>query len=147
MRLKLDKYTFLLVAPAIGGFIVSWYIGQTLKEDVLAKIRKETEMPMKNVRAIDLKGLSRIDKLANSLSNLPVVPYAPQQAQGETEEPPPNYKLSFVYIGKNKKFAVIDGKLYMEGDLLPSEEKILKIRKDSILLTGKWGERWVKVLD
>ena len=147
MRLKLDKYALLLVAPAVGGFIVSWYAGQAIREDLMRKINRETEVSVKPITAVDLQTLRTAQRLTSPLASLPVVPYVPQQAQEETKEPPPNYKLSFVYVGRSKKFAVINGKLYKEGDLLPSEERILKIRKDSILLTGKWGERWIKLLD
>ncbi|RMA97536.1 hypothetical protein [Hydrogenothermus marinus] len=58
----------------------------------------------------------------------------------------PNYKISFIYIGVNKKYVLINGKLFTEGDFISNQEKIIKIEKDRILLEGEWGKRWIYII-
>lgn len=57
---------------------------------------------------------------------------------------PPEYEPSSIYVGKSYKFVTLDGDVYREGQTV-HEEKILKIERDKILLSGPWGKRWVFV--
>ena len=65
--------------------------------------------------------------------------------RGEKLPPPPQYRVSFIYVGKEKRFAIINGKLYQEGDKLGKYEFIEKIKEGKIKLRGRWGERWLKL--
>jgi len=67
------------------------------------------------------------------------------ESQTEIQQNPPDYTVSFIYIGRNK-YAIINGKLYSEGEILPSDEKIIRITKRGVLLKGKWGDRWLRFL-
>ncbi|WP_029522179.1 hypothetical protein [Persephonella sp. KM09-Lau-8] len=83
------------------------------------------------------------------ISLIEVRPYTAPKIEEKTKTvekaPPPTYRISFIYIGKHK-YVIIDNKLWSEGDTLPYGEKILRITKDGVLVTGKWGERWIKFL-
>ncbi len=95
----------------------------------------EVEPDYKQVKSINI---SLIEK------SLDIVPYKEETiSEKKIKEPPPDYKIRFIYIGINKKFVMINGKLYRENDRISKDERIKKIEKDRILLTGKWGERWI----
>jgi len=61
--------------------------------------------------------------------------------------PPPGAtekKVSFILVKQDRKFAIIDGKLVSEGDII-DHQKIAKIEKDRVLLKDREGERWLKL--
>lgn len=53
-------------------------------------------------------------------------------------------RVSLIFINKNRKMAVIDGKLLHEGDVF-EQHKVAKIEKDKVLLKNKEGEKWLKL--
>lgn len=57
---------------------------------------------------------------------------------------PPEIALTSIYMGQKIKFATINGNVYKNGMMLDSE-KIVKIEKDRIMLSGPWGKRWISV--
>jgi len=57
----------------------------------------------------------------------------------------PSYMLTSVFIGKNKKFAVIDDSVIKSGQRLGSGETVRKIEEGRVLLSGSQGERWLYV--
>ncbi len=68
-----------------------------------------------------------------------------QEVQKASEKPP-KYKVQFVFLGK-KKYAIINGRLLREGDPISPEEKIVKITKKGVLLSGRWGKRWIYLIE
>ena len=56
----------------------------------------------------------------------------------------PQHRLSTIVITKSSRLAVIDDKVYGEGDQIGGE-KISKITLDHVLLTGDFGERLLEV--
>ncbi|WP_457644357.1 hypothetical protein [Persephonella sp.] len=85
---------------------------------------------------IDLKQLEK---------SIDITPYREKIiTEKKIKEPAPSYRITFIYIGINKRFVMINGKLYRENDRISKDERIKKIEKDRVLLTGKWGERWIK---
>ncbi len=62
-------------------------------------------------------------------------------------EKPPYYKLIFTLIGARKKYAIIDGRLFTEGDRISPYERVEQIREKKVLLSGKWGKRWLFIGD
>lgn len=62
-----------------------------------------------------------------------------------TEDTPPRYKVSSILKGEDRTFAVINGKIYRQGDKISENEEIARIEVRRILLRGKWGERWIYV--
>ena len=65
----------------------------------------------------------------------------------EKQEKPPPYRVSFTFVGAIRSFAIIDGRLFKEGDMVSKDEKIVKIMRDGVLLSGKWGRRWLRILE
>jgi hypothetical protein len=56
----------------------------------------------------------------------------------------PQYTLSTILITGSNRLAVIDDRVYGEGDQIGGE-KISKITLDHVVLTGDFGERLLKV--
>ena len=57
---------------------------------------------------------------------------------------PAEKRVSMIFINKNKKMAIIDGKFLNEGDII-DKHKITRIEKDKVLLKNKEGEKWLKL--
>lgn len=53
-------------------------------------------------------------------------------------------KVSMILINKNKKIAIIDGRMVNEGDVIDNH-RIARIEKDKVLLKNKEGEKWLKL--
>lgn len=53
-------------------------------------------------------------------------------------------KVSLIFVNKNRKMAIIDGKLLHEGDVF-DHHRIARIEKDKVLLKNKEGEKWLKL--
>ena len=61
--------------------------------------------------------------------------------------PPPATKekrISFILVNKDRKLAIINGKLVREGDKVDNNT-IARIEKDKILLKNKEGEKWLRL--
>ncbi len=67
-----------------------------------------------------------------------------KHVQSNKNEKAPLYKIEFIYIRKNSKYVIINGRIYREGDKISDKEYIAKIKEDGILLNGYWGLRWIK---
>ncbi|MGD9809139.1 MAG: hypothetical protein AB7E76_06115 [Deferribacterales bacterium] len=65
--------------------------------------------------------------------------------KGEALPPAPQYTLSTVFIGKAKRFAVLNEKVIRIGDTLDSGESVSAIEDGKVLLEGRWGTRWIFV--
>ncbi len=76
---------------------------------------------------------------------VPVERAEAQEVQRPPEKPPA-YRVQFVFLGE-KKYAIIDGRLFKEGDPVSPEEKIVKITRKGVLLSGRWGKRWLYLIE
>lgn len=68
----------------------------------------------------------------------------PENRQEEIP-PAPDYDVSSIFVGKIRKFAVINDRVVKIGDKLSSGEEIILIENGKVLAKGKWGERWLFV--
>ncbi|WP_457641188.1 hypothetical protein [Persephonella sp.] len=145
------KYLVLLIFP----LLLVW-IPLILKENIISPVSKILIDKLENQFKVkkDYVELSilppkeepelTIYTIANSLE---IKPYTKEIfTEKKVTEPPPNYKISFIYIGINKRFAIINGKLYRENDRISKDERIIRIERNKILLFGKWGERWIEFI-
>ena len=64
--------------------------------------------------------------------------------QQESEKQGPQYKLSTVLVSGSKRLAVIDDRVYAEGDEIGGET-ISSITLDHVVLNGASGERLLEV--
>ncbi len=55
--------------------------------------------------------------------------------------------LSFIYLGSKKKFAEIDGNLFLEGDMISPNEKLVRIEKDRVLIISFGRKKWLYILE
>jgi len=139
----------MLVSPLILGVSIYVFLSGFVKEKI-SEIWSDYFEYRPQITEIGFRKEQKEYRIDLSLisSLIFVKPFSvPQQVQQreKPEEPPPQYKISFIYIGKNR-YAIIDKKLFKEGDRISPDEKIVRITKDGILLNGKWGERWIKFL-
>jgi len=49
-----------------------------------------------------------------------------------------------ILVNRNKKIAIIDGRLVKEGDVI-DQNRIARIEKDKVLLKNNEGEKWLKL--
>ncbi|NPA58428.1 MAG: hypothetical protein GXN94_03935 [Aquificae bacterium] len=154
-KMLTPKDIFYMVLPVVAGlvlFVIGINYGKRLvpmpavEEDF--SFLEEMEKGIFTVKHPEVKFISR--ELFEII--LEIRPYQEKvhlpdrdgrERQTVKQEQPPQYKVSFIYIGKGR-YAIINGKLYKEGDILPSDEKIVKITKNGVLIKGKWGDRWLK---
>jgi len=59
--------------------------------------------------------------------------------------PEPVYTVSSIFIGKIRKFAVINGKVFKVGDNIGNDETITDIKDGKVHVAGPWGVRWLFV--
>ncbi|SNZ02884.1 Type II secretion system protein B [Persephonella hydrogeniphila] len=142
------KELIILVSPLIVGIFVYIFFSNLVREKVI-DIWSDYFEYRPQIAEIHFKKKENEFKIDMTLldSLISVKPFSiPEIRKKETlEKPPPEYKISFIYIGKNR-YVIINNRLYKEGDRISPDEKIVRITKDGILLNGKWGERWIKFL-
>lgn len=51
--------------------------------------------------------------------------------------------LGLVFTGQREKFALIDGHIYAQGQILPSGEEVLTISSKGVLISSDDGQRWL----
>jgi len=90
-----------------------------------------------------------ISSMKNDIKSEPVIKETELKSGVKVErikpEPAPEHKLRSVFVGKMKRFAVINDKMYRVGDILPSGEVLSEIDSGRVLVSGKWGKRWLFV--
>ena len=141
------RYILLLLIPIIIPVLPLFFkdyidrtVGDLINRYVEPHFKLEINYPEIN---LSYKDKMRINT-AFIKNSLDVHPYKQEiTSDKKIKEPPPEYKVNFIYIGINKKFVMINGKLFRENDRISKDERIIKIEKDRILLKGKWGERWI----
>ncbi len=146
-RLTVKEYILLSLPIIIAIFLYtlfSSYLERAIYKIAEDNLNYSPEIPqIPSIVRIKTEGEQTL------ISLIEVRPYTAPKIEEKTKTvekaPPPTYRISFIYIGKHK-YVIIDNKLWSEGDTLPYGEKILRITKDGVLVTGKWGERWIKFL-
>jgi|GEM_PF-6947599 len=59
----------------------------------------------------------------------------------------PDLIVSMIFIGQNKKYAVVNENIYTSGDMLPGGKKIKAINKDSLLIADNGKEKRIYYKD
>ncbi|WP_457634558.1 hypothetical protein [Persephonella sp.] len=142
------KELTVLVSPLIAGVFIFILLNDLIKQKIIEHWGSylnyypeiiDIEFTEKKEKKVDIEFLQTV---------LNIKPYSVKTANKvkTPEKPPPFYKISFIYIGKNR-YTIINGKLFTEGEKVSPEEKIVRISKEGVLLKGKWGERWIKFYD
>jgi len=152
--MKIRKSLLLTAIPLIigagGGYITSGAILDLINKGLSLPSGKEfTQLP-----DFQIVEFMTDEKAFDYVSYLYIPPKVVEKVEERAgtdekkqEEQPPSYRVTFTYVGALRSFAIIDGKLFREGDMVSENEKIVKINRDGVLLSGKWGERWIKILE
>ncbi len=141
------KFIVMLVAPWILGISLGHYSTKFLSDQMESYL--SVEEGKETVRIPDLHFI-RSQLVEEALSVLSYIPIK-FNAEGDkhTEEKitgkPPQYKLTFTYTGSKKRYTIINGMLFKEGDMVSPDERIIKITREGVLLSGKWGKRWLYI--
>ena len=142
--MKARKYLLFLAVPLAVAVGMSFYASSLIisyMRDDLRVIGGERPPSIPVVRSLHA-GESR--ELAEFLSYLSIKP-TPAYLPKKTGERPPAYRLQLVLLGE-ENYAIINDMLFREGDILPSEERIVRITREGVLLSGKWGKRWIYLI-
>lgn len=155
--MKVGPFLLMLLVPPILALVAAYYAEDFFfkRLESFAKPRKpslqipqlvgipEPTFDRENIKA--LRSLFKEEE--KPISKIPQgVPLPkPVQGQKEQEKPPPSYTLSFVFLGPEGNYAIINGKVFREGDRVSPDERIVKITKEGVVLEGRWGRRWLYI--
>lgn len=153
--MKLSRFKLMLILPIPIAVAVGYYGSQYIKVLVADLIKEHTRKGTAQVPDIELIKGDLDKEVLKVLASLRIggegnregSKGGASEAGTQKQVGPPNYELSFTYISSGKKYAIINGMLFTEGQNVSSEERIIKITKEGVLLSGKWGKRWLKVVD
>ncbi len=131
-----------VVSALIMGYYAHIYTYPLIKDAVRARLHKELpELPdfqLMTVERVETEHLSRLR-------------IAPRKVAGEqtgtAPEKPPAHRLMLTYLGERKNYAIIDGRLVAEGERISPHERVVKITEEKVLLSGRWGKRWLTLVD
>ncbi|GEM_PF-2691242 len=152
--MKLRKWMLWMVAPVpvavAGGYFASSILIESLKMLVISSKSKEfSQIPDFQIMEGMLKpeAFEYISYIHIPAKRVVEIKKEENVQKPKKEEKPPEYRVTFTFVGTVRNYAIINGRLLKEGDPVSENEKIIKIRKDGVLLTGKWGERWLKIME
>ncbi|WP_457600138.1 hypothetical protein [Hydrogenivirga sp.] len=146
--MKLTKYKLMLVLPIPVTFLAGYYLAGMLTYQLERVLISREDKELVRLPDFELMEVRFEPEVVNVLSYLPIRKAEPKevrQASQKVQESPPAYVLSFTYVGDKRSYAIINDRLLREGDSVSPEEKILKITRDGVLLSGKWGKRWLRI--
>jgi len=134
-----------IVGAVISAFLLGYYVHiytyPLIRSSVRAKLYKESlELP-----DFQLMTAERVE--VKALSALRIAPGGSAGRPRVAAEKPPAYRLVFTYLGKRKRYAIIDGRLVTEGERISPHERVVKITEEKVLLSGRWGKRWLTLVD
>ncbi|MDQ7039207.1 MAG: hypothetical protein Q9N26_08480 [Aquificota bacterium] len=147
--MRVSRYALALVVP-VPLMLITAYYTSSLIHSYLAP------PPVAGKERVSLPDLqvkeARVKKdVIESLSYLEIRKPGRLEAVSPREEGvperPPSYRVTFTYVGVRRNYAIINGLLFREGDHISPHERIVKITREGVLLSGRWGERWLKVLE
>lgn len=171
MKIKLhisSKKFFFLMFPFLLSSLIIFLFGQDIAKSLESKfssykklVKLNINFRIPNIQFIEGENQNKDLWIGAIFDAFTLVPFRTKTNKGSIppplrkkitipkvdikKQPPPVYNISMVYIGVNKKFAVINNRLLTEGDFISDKEYIVLIKKDGILLDGAWGKRWLKI--
>ncbi len=135
------EFRVLLLAVVVSAFVLGYYI-HTLTYPLIREAVKE-EVYKELPRLPDFQLIVAEEVPVRYLSEVSIGAVRRQRAELRKEEAkPPSYRLSFTFLGK-KKYAIINGRLFREGERVSPHERIVRILEGKVLLSGRWGRRWL----
>jgi len=146
--MKLTKYKLMLLLPVPLSVLAGYYVSGILLSGVEKMLVPQTGKELYALPDFEFKEVEFNPEVVKVLSYIDLSVKRvekPSEKAEDKPEKPPNYVLSFTYVGDRKSYAIINGMLFKEGDWLSPEERVSKIVRNGVLLSGKWGKRWLRV--
>lgn len=149
--MRINRYIYYLLVPVPVVVLAAYYLSFALTSYLGSLFIDKTDKKHIGVPDFELQEVKFDTKVVEALSHINLKPVFKEELEkkepaGETLKKPPSYSLQFVFIGR-KRYAIVNGKLFMEGEHISPDEKIVKITKRGVLLYGRWGKRWLYVVD
>ncbi len=146
----MNKYIILLALPvpvlALLAYYVSSYVHTKMILLTPAPGKQIAELPDLQVKEAEFD--PEVVTLLSAVDVKRPVPTEPRRPVSlEKPERPPTYRVTFTYVGERRNYAIINGMLLKEGDPVSQYERVVKITREGVLLSGKWGERWLPVVE
>lgn len=147
--MRVSRYIILLLAPVPVLMFVAYQVSSFIHSHLIhqppppgKELARLPDLQFKEAEqkkgVLDMIGL--IDVRGWKLKETPA------QLTEKEPERPPSYRVTFTYVGPRKSYAIINGRLFKEGDPVSPAERIVKITREGVLLSGRWGERWLPVV-
>ncbi len=155
--MKVGPFLLILLIPPLLALVVAYYAESFLFKQLESfakpkrtsfQIPQMVNMPEPTFDRENIKALRRLfkEEEERSFKAPQGVPLPkPAQRQEKQEKPPPSYTLSFVFLGPEGNYAIINGRVFKEGDRVSPDERIVKITKEGVVLEGRWGRRWLYI--
>lgn len=158
------KYSYLVSVGLMGlavVFAVLWFGYGQPKHTLQATQNRLPPMPTINMPSPQL--MSEIERFEGRLHRLAVPtagrktppdlrllgyhvqePFTPTTYTGNEIQPVDiEYSLTFAFASPKKRYCMINGTLYSEGDRLPDGGRILKIASNRVLIGKDGFQKWV----
>jgi hypothetical protein len=139
---------FIVSIPLIAILVIFMVTKVTFDLSLSPMERKLFNFNYENIPKIAERSVTQIGSLKNpiALTHSSSQKGFPDTPLAELSPPssPAEKRVSMILVNKNRKIAIIDGKLVNEGDVV-DRHRIARIEKDRVLLKNKEGEKWLKL--
>jgi hypothetical protein len=145
-----DKKILLIIATIpIVAILMIFLISKVTFDLSLSSMEKKLfNFNYENIPKITERASTQIYALKNPIAISKSSPRLefPETPLAELSPPsaPAGKRVSMILVNKNRKIAIIDGKVFNEGDII-EKHRIARIEKDKVLLINKEGETWLKL--
>ena len=142
-----NLYLGLLLSPFVIAAIVI-FLFYNSKEKVVNKVLPYLDISEKFMLNSNIPQVPTLEKINYAFVNDLVDSIYPEVRinRAYAKKYVPSYKIVYIYIGAHKKYVFINGKLLKEGDKITESDRVVKIKKDKVLIAGKWGKAWFKLI-
>ena len=161
--MKKKYYTPLSILIIILALLGTGVYGSLSIREAKSQIHFKSLGPLPEISAPVSKDILRINKLIQEMPKLSSPPQTRRASAGadlslfsnfnqrlknggmETDSDEIGYSLSFAFSAENKKFCVINGKFYSEGNSLPDGALINMIEAERVLISKNKLQKWLLV--
>jgi len=142
------KIIIFLISIPVAAIIIIFMISKIKFAPSFSPVEQKVfSFTYENTPRITEKKQSLISSAKNPIDLTKTSEQGFPRASLEETVPPPSAmgeRISFILVNRNKKLAIIDGKLVHEGDKVDNHI-VARIEKDKILLKNREGEKWLKL--
>jgi hypothetical protein len=141
------KIIIFLISIPVAALIIIFAISKVKFAPSFSPVEQKVfSFAYENTPRITERKQSAVSSVKNPIDPTKTSEQGFPKASLEEIVPPPatEKRISFILINKNRRLAIIDGKLVHEGDKV-DKHTIARIEKDKILLKNKEGEKWLKL--